>query len=62
MQPGTPAPKNDASDDHASSNGNGNGHYITKRQADEARKHLGAVDRRLGIVATRLDNALRIKL
>ena len=41
---------------------NSNGHYITKQQADGARKRLSAVDRRLGIVATRLDNALRIKL
>jgi len=62
MQPGTPARDSNASNDHASSNGNGNGHYITKQQADEARKRLGAVDRRLGIVATRLGNALRIKL
>ncbi len=62
MQPGTPARDDDASAGHVSANGNGNGHYITKQQAAEARKRLGAVDRRLGIVATRLDNALRIKL
>jgi hypothetical protein len=62
MQPATPGRGNDASDGHMSSNGNGNGHYITKQQAAEARKRLGAVDRRLGIVATRLGNALRIKL
>ncbi len=37
------------------------GRYISQRQAAKARERLGEIDRRLGVVDARVDNARRIK-